>query len=143
MNIDEIMKILPHRFPILLVDRVIEKSEDHVIAMKNVTASEIFFIGHFPDYPIYPGVLIIEGLAQTAGIMLLKPGQNVIPLFLGIDEARFKSEVRPGDTLIYEVKLKESKLGVFRVSGVAKVGEKTVATATLLVGVRKGEKSSN
>lgn len=143
MNIDEIMKILPHRFPILLVDRVIEKSEDHVIATKNVTASEIFFIGHFPDYPIYPGVLIIEGLAQTAGIMLLKPGQNVIPLFLGIDEARFKSEVRPGDTLIYEVKLKESKLGIFKVGGVAKVGEKTVATATLLVGVRKGEKSGN
>lgn len=143
MNIDEIMKVLPHRFPILLVDRVIEKSEDHVIAMKNVTASEIFFTGHFPDYPIYPGVLIIEGLAQTAGIMLLKPGQNVIPLFLGIDEARFKSEVRPGDTLIYEVKLKESKLGIFKVGGVAKVGEKTVATATLLVGVRKGEKSGN
>ncbi|HEY8542311.1 MAG TPA: 3-hydroxyacyl-ACP dehydratase FabZ [Pseudothermotoga sp.] len=140
MNIDQIMKILPHRFPMLLVDRVVEKSKDHLIAMKNVTAGEIFFMGHFPDYPIYPGVLIIEGLAQAAGIMLLEPDQNVIPLFLGIDEARFKSEVRPGDTLIYEVSLKESKLGIFKVNGIAKVQEKIVATATLLVGVKKNEK---
>lgn len=140
MNIDQIMKILPHRFPMLLVDRVIEKSKDHLIAMKNVTAGEIFFMGHFPDYPIYPGVLIIEGLAQAAGIMLLEPDQSVIPLFLGIDEARFKSEVRPGDTLIYEVSLKESKLGIFKVNGIAKVQEKIVATATLLVGVKKNEK---
>ncbi len=124
----------------LLVDRVIEKSKDHVIAAKNVTAGEIFFMGHFPDYPIYPGVLIIEGLAQAAGIMLLEPDQNVIPLFLGIDEARFKSEVRPGDTLTYEVSLKESKLGVFKVNGIAKVQGKVVATATLLVGVKKNEK---
>lgn len=124
----------------LLVDRVIEKSKDHLIAMKNVTAGEIFFMGHFPDYPIYPGVLIIEGLAQAAGIMLLEPDQSVIPLFLGIDEARFKSEVRPGDTLIYEVSLKESKLGIFKVNGIAKVQEKIVATATLLVGVKKNEK---
>ncbi|MFN3283557.1 MAG: 3-hydroxyacyl-ACP dehydratase FabZ [Pseudothermotoga sp.] len=143
MNIDQIMKILPHRFPMLLIDRVVEKSDEHVIAMKNVTVSEIFFTGHFPQYPIYPGVLIIEGLAQTAGIMLLKPGENLVPLFLGIDEARFRSEVRPGDTLIYDVKLKESKLGVFKVSGVAKVQDKIVATATLLVGVKKDEKSSN
>ena len=72
--------------------------------------------------------------------MLLEPDQNVIPLFLGIDEARFKSEVRPGDTLIYEVSLKESKLGIFKVNGIAKVQEKIVATATLLVGVKKNEK---
>lgn len=143
MNIDQIMRILPHRFPMLLIDRVVEKTEDHVIAMKNVTACEIFFMGHFPNYPIYPGVLIIEGLAQAAGIMLLKPDQNVIPLFLGIDEARFKSMVRPGDVLTYEVRLKESKLGVFKVSGVAKVQQKIVATATLLVGVKKDEEPSD
>jgi len=143
LNIDEIMKILPHRFPMLLVDRVLEKDENHVVAMKNITANEIFFAGHFPNYPIYPGVLIIEGLAQTAGIMLLKPNQNVIPLFLGIDEARFKSEVRPGDTIIYEVELKESKLGIFKVGAIAKVQEKIVAIATLLVGVKKDEKSGD
>lgn len=143
MNIDEIMKILPHRFPMLLIDRVIEKNDDRVVAMKNVSASEVFFVGHFPGYPIYPGVLIIEGLAQAAGVMLLKPNEGVIPLFLGIDEARFKSEVRPGDTLIYDVKLKESKLGVFKVVGIAKVQEKIVATATLLVGVKKDEKSNH
>ncbi|MEJ5228666.1 MAG: 3-hydroxyacyl-ACP dehydratase FabZ [Pseudothermotoga sp.] len=143
MKIDEIMQILPHRFPMLLVDRVLEKSDEHVIAVKNVSANEIFFAGHFPEYPIYPGVLIVEGLAQAAGIMLLKPGQHTIPLFLGIDEARFKSEVRPGDLLIYDVKLKESRLGVFKVSAVAKVEDKIVATATLLLGVKKDEKQSN
>ncbi|MGJ8455230.1 3-hydroxyacyl-ACP dehydratase FabZ [Pseudothermotoga sp. U03pept] len=143
MRIDEIMKILPHRFPMLLVDKIIEKTEDHVLAVKNVSISEIFFQGHFPKYPIYPGVLIIEGLAQTAGIMLLKPDQDTIPLFLGIDEARFKSEVRPGDLLIYDVKLKESRLGVFKVSAVARVENRVVATATLLLGVKKDDKQSD
>ncbi|AEH50901.1 3-hydroxyacyl-ACP dehydratase FabZ [Pseudothermotoga thermarum] len=137
MNIDEILSILPHRFPFILVDRVLEKSENHIVAVKNVTANEIFFLGHFPRYPIYPGVLIIEGLAQAAGLMLLDPGKNFIPLFLGIDKARFKAEVRPGDVLKYEVKLKETRMGVYFVEGKATVDGKVVATATLMLGVKK------
>jgi len=143
LKIDEIMQVLPHRFPMLLVDKVLEKSDEHVIAVKNVSANEIFLMGHFPKYPIYPGVLIVEGLAQAAGIMLLKPGQDTIPLFLGIDEARFKSEVRPGDLLTYDVKMKESRLGVFKVSAVARVENRVVATATLLLGVKKDDKQSD
>ncbi|KFZ20995.1 (3R)-hydroxymyristoyl-ACP dehydratase [Thermotoga neapolitana LA10] len=120
MNIDYVRSILPHRYPFLLVDGVIEESEDRIVAFKNISISDPVFQGHFPEYPIYPGVLIIEGLAQTAGILLLKDLEG-IPLFLGIDEARFKKEVRPGDKLIYEVKKIGEKLGTVQVEGVAKV----------------------
>ncbi len=137
MNVDEILSVLPHRFPFILVDRVLEKTDSHLIAVKNVSANEIFFVGHFPGYPIYPGVLIVEGLAQAAGLMLLKPGSKVVPLFLGIEKARFKSEVRPGDVVKYEVSLKESKLGVYIVDGQATVEDKVVATATLILGVKR------
>ncbi|KUK02036.1 MAG: 3-hydroxyacyl-[acyl-carrier-protein] dehydratase FabZ [Thermotoga sp. 50_1627] len=139
MNVEEIMQILPHRFPILLVDRVIERDEKRIVAIKNVTISEIFFLGHFPDYPIYPGVLIIEGMAQTAGLLLLKPEQKLVPLFLGIDNARFKSPVKPGDVLKYEVEVIESKLNVVKVKAKASVDERIVATAELLLGVKKRE----
>ena len=136
-NIDDIMKILPHRYPFLLVDGVIEEEEDRIVAFKNVSISDLVFQGHFPSYPIYPGVLIIEGLAQTAGILLLKDSEGVVPLFLGIDEARFKKEVRPGDRLVYEVKVLERKMGVVIVQGIAKVDEKIVAKAKLILGVKK------
>jgi len=139
LNVEEIMQILPHRFPILLVDRVIERDEKRIVAIKNVTISEIFFLGHFPDYPIYPGVLIIEGMAQTAGLLLLKPEQKLVPLFLGIDNARFKSPVKPGDVLKYEVEVIESKLNVVKVKAKASVDERIVATAELLLGVKKRE----
>jgi len=139
LNAEEIMQILPHRFPILLVDRVIEKDEKRIVAIKNVTVSEIFFIGHFPDYPIYPGVLIVEGMAQTAGLLLLEPEHKVVPLFLGIDNARFKSPVRPGDVLRYEVEIIESKMNVVKVKAKASVEERIVATAELLLGVKKRE----
>ncbi|ACM23953.1 MULTISPECIES: 3-hydroxyacyl-ACP dehydratase FabZ [Thermotoga] len=136
MNIDYVRSILPHRYPFLLVDGVIEESEDRIVAFKNISISDPVFQGHFPEYPIYPGVLIIEGLAQTAGILLLKDLEG-IPLFLGIDEARFKKEVRPGDKLIYEVKKIGEKLGTVQVEGVAKVENTIVAKAKLLLGVKK------
>ncbi|KAF2959723.1 3-hydroxyacyl-ACP dehydratase FabZ [Thermotoga sp. 38H-to] len=136
MNIDYVKSILPHRYPFLLVDGVIEESEDRIVAFKNISISDPVFQGHFPEYPIYPGVLIIEGLAQTAGILLLKSVEG-IPLFLGIDEARFKKEVRPGDRLIYEVKKLGEKLGTVQVEGIAKVDDKIVAKARLLLGVKK------
>jgi len=136
MNIDYVKSILPHRYPFLLVDGVIEESEDRIVAFKNISISDPVFQGHFPEYPIYPGVLIIEGLAQTAGILLLKDLEG-IPLFLGIDEARFKKEVRPGDKLIYEVRKIGEKLGTVQVEGVAKVENTIVAKAKLLLGVKK------
>jgi 3-hydroxyacyl-[acyl-carrier-protein] dehydratase len=140
---EDIMRILPHRFPILLVDKVIERDEKKIVAIKNVTISEIFFLGHFPEYPIYPGVLIIEGMAQTAGLLLLKPDQKAVPLFLGIDSARFKSPVRPGDVLRYEVETVESKLNVVKVKAKASVDDRIVATAELLLGVKKHEEQGD
>jgi 3-hydroxyacyl-[acyl-carrier-protein] dehydratase len=140
---EDIMRILPHRFPILLVDKVIERDEKKIVAIKNVTISEIFFLGHFPEYPIYPGVLIIEGMAQTAGLLLLKPDQKAVPLFLGIDSARFKSPVRPGDVLRYEVEIVESKLNVVKVRAKASVDDRIVATAELLLGVKKREEQGD
>lgn len=139
MNIDEIMKILPHRYPFLLVDGVLENQEKKIIAYKNVSINDPYFQGHFPDYPIMPGVLIIEGLAQTAGILLMKDlKKDSIPLFLGIDKARFKKEVRPGDTLIYEIELLQEKMGMYKVKGIAKVETKVVASAELMVGIKRG-----
>jgi len=140
---EDIMRILPHRFPILLVDKVIERDEKKIVAIKNVTISEIFFLGHFPEYPIYPGVLIIEGMAQTAGLLLLKPDQKAVPLFLGIDSARFKSPVRPGDVLRYEVEIIESKLNMVKVKAKASVDDRIVATAELLLGVKKREEQGD
>lgn len=113
------------------------------MAIKNVTISEIFFLGHFPEYPIYPGVLIIEGMAQTAGLLLLKPDQKAVPLFLGIDSARFKSPVRPGDVLRYEVEIVESKLNMVKVKAKASVDDRIVATAELLLGVKKREEQGD
>jgi len=143
LNMEDIMRILPHRFPILLVDKVIERDEKKIVAIKNVTISEIFFLGHFPEYPIYPGVLIIEGMAQTAGLLLLKPDQKAVPLFLGIDSARFKSPVRPGDVLRYEVEIIESKLNMVKVKAKASVDDRIVATAELLLGVKKREEQGD
>ncbi|NUU94965.1 hydroxymyristoyl-ACP dehydratase [Marinitoga sp. 1135] len=139
MNIDEIMKILPHRYPFLLVDGVEEVSENKIIAYKNVSVNEPFFQGHFPQYPIMPGVLIIEGLAQTSGLLLMKDlKDDAIPLFLGIDKARFKKEVRPGDKLVYEVELIQEKMGMYKLSGKGKVNGKVVTSAEILVGIKKG-----
>ncbi len=135
MNIDEILKILPHRHPFLLVDGVEEIGEDYIRAFKNISISDPVFQGHFPTYPIYPGVLIVEGIAQTAGILLLR-GIDGIPLFLGIDEARFKREVRPGDRLVYEVWVKSRKLNIVTVEGKASVDGKLAAKARLLLGVK-------
>ncbi len=137
---EEILGILPHREPILLVDEVLEEGEDYIIAKKYITDSEPVLKGHFPNYPIYPGVYIIEGLAQSAGLLLLKGlDSNSIPLFLGIDEARFKREVRPNCELIYEVKVVDKKGLLAVVDAKAKVDGQIVAKAKLLVGVKDAE----
>lgn len=137
MDKEEVKKILPHREPILLVDEVIEKGEDYIVAKKHVSLEEPVLTGHFPGYPIYPGVYILEGLAQSAGVLLLgNLGEKSIPLFLGIDEARFKKEVRPECDLLYEVKVLEQRAGIVIVEGKAKVNGQIVAKAKLMLGTK-------
>ncbi len=132
---DKITDILPHRYPFLMVDGIISKGEKEIVAFKNVSYNEPQFQGHFPGNPIMPGVLILEGMAQTAGLITLVPGKT--PLFVGADKVRFRRPVRPGDRLIYEVKIVGEHLGMISVEGVAKVDDKICATATLLLGMEK------
>lgn len=138
MNIDEIMKILPHRYPFLLVDGVIDISNERIKAFKNVSINEPFFQGHFPNYPIMPGVLIIEGMAQTAGLLLMKDMEgDLIPLFTGIDKARFKREVRPGNKLVYDLKVLQKKANMFKLQGIATVEDKVCVQAEIMVGIKQ------
>jgi len=138
MSIEQIMKILPHRYPFLLVDGVLELSEDKIKAFKNVSINEPFFQGHFPNFPIMPGVLIVEGMAQTSGLLLLKDmDENTIPLFAGIDKARFKKEVRPGDKLIYDLEILQKKGNIFKLKGIATVEGQVCAQSEIMVGIKK------
>ncbi len=142
MNIDEIKKVLPHRFPFLFVDSVEEINEEMIIAKKNCSFNEPFFQGHFPNYPIMPGVLQIEGLAQVSGIFIKKQylkdvDENIIPLFLGIDKARFKREIRPGDVLTYEIKIEEKRETIFFVSGKITCDGKLCTKARLMLGFKE------
>jgi 3-hydroxyacyl-[acyl-carrier-protein] dehydratase len=112
MDIDEIKKIIPHRYPFLLVDRVEEVTEGQgAVGYKSVTANEEFFNGHFPDYPVMPGVLIVEALAQVGAVALLSKEENQgkLALFAGIDKVRFKKQVRPGDVLRLEVRITKER----------------------------------
>ncbi|AIS51380.1 3-hydroxyacyl-[acyl-carrier-protein] dehydratase FabZ [Thermoanaerobacter kivui] len=135
MENKNIRKILPHRYPFLLVDRIIEIEEGKkAVGIKNVTANEPFFQGHFPDNPIMPGVLIVEALAQVAGIavMNIEEFKGKLGLFTGIDKCRFKKVVRPGDQLVLEVLIDSIKMGLVKAKGAAKVGDEVVATAELM-----------
>jgi 3-hydroxyacyl-[acyl-carrier-protein] dehydratase len=139
LDIEAIMRQLPHRYPFLLVDRVLEcEAGKHVVALKNVTYNEPFFPGHFPHRPVMPGVLIIEALAQAAGILAFKT-VNVVPdldtrfYFVAIDNARFRKPVEPGDQLMLKVTLKRAFKGIWKFDGVAEVDGKEVASAELMV----------
>ncbi len=135
----EIQKIIPHRYPFLLVDRIIElEPGKRAVGIKNVTANEPFFQGHFPGFPIMPGVLIVEALAQTAGIAANKDAASAegaedstggarLGVFASIDEMRFKRQVTPGDTLRLEVEILSSKMGVVKAKVKATVEDKTAA----------------
>jgi len=142
LTIEEIKEIIPHRYPFLLVDKVLEMEPgESCVGIKNVTINEPFFQGHFPDYPIMPGVLQIEGLAQVAGIFLKDKYKNeldesIIPLFLGIDKARFKKEIRPSDEIIYEIKLDEKRETIFFVSGKITCNGKLCTKARLMLGFK-------
>ena len=125
LDINDIREILPHRYPFLLVDRIIEMDADRIVGIKNVTANEPFFQGHFPDFPVMPGVLIVEAMAQTAGVLVLQNMQdrhNKLVLLVAIENARFRRPVVPGDTLRMEMKVIKRKASVAKMAGVAKIG---------------------
>lgn len=134
MDINAIQKILPHRYPFLLVDRVIEMSENRIVGIKNVTINEPFFQGHFPGHPIMPGVLIMEAMAQTGGVgaLNLKVNLGKLAYFLTMDNAKFRKPVVPGDVLRLEIDLLKVKMGVMKIHGVAKVEGEVVAEADMM-----------
>jgi beta-hydroxyacyl-ACP dehydratase FabZ len=135
LDIDAIREILPHRYPFLLVDRIEELEAERVVGIKNVTANEPFFAGHFPDYPVMPGVLIIEAMAQVAGVLVLSGIQdrkNKLVLLAGVDGAKFRKPVRPGDQLRMEMKILRSRASMAKVSGIATVDGTVVAEAEML-----------
>jgi 3-hydroxyacyl-[acyl-carrier-protein] dehydratase len=143
MDIYQILKQLPHRYPILLVDRVLEIEKGvRIKALKNVSVNEPYFSGHFPQRPVMPGVLMLEALAQAAALLAFdtlgeKPDDNTVYYFAGIDGARFKRPVEPGDQLILEVELDRMKSGIFKFKARAKVQEEIAVEAELMCTMRK------
>lgn len=142
MDIHEILAHLPHRYPILLVDRVLDVVPgERIVALKNVSVNEPFFPGHYPHHPVMPGVLIVEALAQAAAILSFKtlggkPDDKSVYYFVGIDGARFKRPVSPGDQLILEVSIQANKRGLWKFAGQAKVDGQIAAEAELMCTVR-------
>lgn len=142
MDIHQILKKLPHRYPILLVDRVLDVVPgERIVALKNVSVNEPFFPGHYPHHPVMPGVLIVEALAQAAAILSFKtlggkPDDKSVYYFVGIDNARFKRPVSPGDQLILEVSIQASKRGLWKFAAQAKVDGQVAAEAELMCTVR-------
>ena len=136
LSIIDIMKILPHRYPMLLVDRILEFEQGKkIVGIKNVSANEQFFQGHFPGAPVMPGVLIVEAMAQCAAVLFLReiPDRDKkLFLFGGVDKARFRRPVVPGDQLILECEVLQRRANTVKVRGTAKVGENVVAEAELL-----------
>jgi len=142
MDIHQILEHLPHRYPMLLVDRVLEcEPGKRILAIKNVSINEPFFAGHFPHHPVMPGVLIIEALAQAAAILSFrtmgtKPDDKSVYYFVGIDEARFKRPVEPGDQLLLDVRIERSLRGIWKFRAEARVGENLAAEGVLMCTVR-------
>lgn len=143
LDIHQILKKLPHRYPILLVDRVIDfEAHKRITALKNVTINEPFFTGHFPSRPVMPGVLMLEALAQTAALLSFHsmgedPGEDTVVYFVGIDGARFKRVVEPGDQLILEASLERAKAGIIKYKVRASVAGETAVEAELMCTMRK------
>ena len=136
-DINEIMKLLPHRYPFIMVDRILELIPGKkVIALKNVTINEPFFQGHFPENPIMPGVLIIEAMGQAGAVLAAKSlereSHGSLIYFMGMDKVKFRKPVTPGDQLIFEMKFLKQRRNVFRMSGTAYVDENVVAQAELM-----------
>ncbi|MEG0153742.1 MAG: 3-hydroxyacyl-ACP dehydratase FabZ [Cellulosilyticaceae bacterium] len=135
LNIDQIKELIPHRYPFLLVDRILELEEGkRAIGIKNVSVNEPFFQGHFPEYPIMPGVLIIEAMAQVGAVAMMSLDENKgkLGVFAGIDKVRFKKEVRPGDTLRMEVEMVSLRRNIGKANANAYVGEDLVCSGELM-----------
>jgi 3-hydroxyacyl-[acyl-carrier-protein] dehydratase len=135
MDINAIMRVLPHRYPFLLIDRIVEHTpKERIVALKNVTINEPFFAGHFEGYPIMPGVLVVEAMAQAGGVLLMSaledPASKLL-FFAGIEKARFRQPVVPGDQLRIEVDVKAWRMNAGRMEGKAFVGNKRVAEALI------------
>lgn len=136
-DIQEIMKLLPHRYPFIMIDRILELTPgEKVVALKNVTINEPFFQGHFPENPIMPGVLIIEAMGQAAAVLAAKSldreSHGSLIYFMGMDKVKFRKPVTPGDQLIFEMKFLKKRRKVFKMSGTAYVDKKVVAQAELM-----------
>lgn len=142
LDINQIKQYLPHRYPLLLVDRVLDwESGKHITAIKNVTINEEFFVGHFPHKPVMPGVLTIEAMAQTAALLAFlttgqKPDDNAVVYFVGIDGARFKRPVEPGDQLKMQVEILRNARGIWKFHARATVDEQLVVEAELMCTMR-------
>ena len=135
LDINEIRALLPHRYPFLLVDRIVEMEPERIVGIKNVTSNEPFFNGHFPDFPVMPGVLIVEAMAQTAGVLVLKSlggrGKKLV-LLVAIENARFRKPVVPGDQLRMEMTVLKRKASVAKMAGIATVDGVTVAEVEVM-----------
>ena len=142
MSVEEVLRYLPHRYPFLLIDRVLECTPGtSLVALKNVTINEPFFPGHFPHRPVMPAVLILEAMAQATGILALRtldrlPSESSMYYFVGVDNARFRHPVVPGDQLIIEIDLVRTMRGIWKVAGRGRVGTKVVATADIMGALR-------
>ena len=144
-DVMQIMEVLPHRFPFLLIDRILELDLDNlkVKALKNITYNEDFFAGHFPHFPVMPGVLIIEAMAQAGAYMMIQKAKkegiegDYTVLFAGIESAKFRKPVVPGDQIIFEVEGINIKKSMGKIKGVATVDGQVVAEATLMAALRK------
>jgi len=135
LDIQEIRDILPHRYPMLLVDSILELDEERIVGIKNVTVNEPFFMGHFPEFPVMPGVLVVEAMAQVAGVLVLKSvpdRKNKLVLLATIEQAKFRRPVRPGDQLRIEMKVTRRKASVAKMHGQATVNGLVVAEAELM-----------
>jgi 3-hydroxyacyl-[acyl-carrier-protein] dehydratase len=142
MDIQKVLSLLPHRYPFLLIDRVVEfEPDDYLIAVKNVSFNEPYFAGHFPVRPVMPGVLVVEAMAQATGLLAMESrpeevGEKALYYLAGIDKARFKRTVVPGDQLTLEVRLKKVRRGVWLFGGEARVHEQVAATADIMCTAR-------
>lgn len=135
MDIQEIREILPHRYPFLMVDRILEMEQERIVGIKNVSINEPFFNGHFPEFPVMPGVLVIEAMAQVAGVLVLKSlgGRNQkLVLLATVEEAKFRKPVVPGDQLRIEMTVTRRKASVAKMRGVATVEGSVVAEAVVM-----------